>query len=311
MAPIRMIANWSAISGVQAVLWIPYETGIFREQGLDVELVNISSTSRVLQGMVAGEVQVASLDPAATILGSVNGVDAVLLLAEANRLIFSVMSQPTLQDPAGLRGKSIGITRIGSSTHTAATVALDLWGLVPDRDVALRQLQEVPAILAALQAGQVEAGVVSAPTNTRARQAGFYELINLATQGPEYPSVAIGALRPWASEHAEALRRFTRAYLLGIHRFKTDKPLAIEVFRKYLQVDDLQVLEDTYAQFSRYIPDVPYVSEAGLGRLIADLAVEEPRLAGRQPSDWLYSQYLRELDDAGFVRQVVGSIPSQ
>src|SRR4051794_8477335 len=139
-APLRMTVNWSAISGVQAVLWVPYETGIFREQGLDVELVNISSTSRVLQGMVAGEVQVASLDPAATILGSVNGVDAVLLLAEANRLIFSVMSQPAIQDPAALRGKSIGITRIGSSTHTAATVALDLWGLVPDRDIALRQL---------------------------------------------------------------------------------------------------------------------------------------------------------------------------
>ena len=107
------------------------------------------------------------------------------------------------------------------------------------------------------------------------------------------------------------MRRFTRAYLLGIHRFKTDKTLALDVFRKYLQVDDPSVLEDTYAQFSSYIPDVPYVSEAGLGRLIEDLTAEEPRLAGRQPSEWLYARYLRELEDAGFVRQVVGSSPAQ
>ncbi|HZU05130.1 MAG TPA: ABC transporter substrate-binding protein [Chloroflexota bacterium] len=304
--PIRLTVNWTAVSGSQSGIWLAYEGGYFREQGLDVELVNIASTSRAIQAMVAGEVQLGSLDPAASIQANLGGADLALLFAATNRLVFSVMSQPSIREPQALRGKTMGITRIGSSTHTAALVALEMWGLAPDRDVSLRQLQEVPAILAALQAGQVDAGVVSPPTNTQARRAGFYELINLATQGPEYPSVSVGGPRSWITANEEAVRRFARAYVLGIHRLKTDKPFALEVYRKYLKVEDPEILEDTYAQFSTYFPSVPYISEEGLARLIEDLAKEEPRLAGRQPAEFIDSRFLRELEASGFIRQVVG-----
>ena len=102
------------------------------------------------------------------------------------------------------------------------------------------------------------------------------------------------------------MRRFARAYVQGIQRFKTDKPWAIEVYRKYLRVDDPQVLDDTYVQFSTYFPSVPYVSEAGAARLLADLADEDPRLAGRQASEWIDSRYVRELESSGYLRQVIG-----
>lgn len=304
--PVHMVVNWTAVSGSQAGIWMSYEGGLFRQEGLDVELVNIASTSRAIQAMVAGEVHLGSLDPAASAQASLGGADLALLFAAVNRLVFSVMTQPHIRDPQELRGKTMGITRLGSSTHTAALVALELWGLQPDRDVSLRQLQEVPAILAGLQAGQIDAGTVSPPTNSRARQAGFHELINLATQGPEYPSVTVGGLRSWINTHEDAVRRFARAYVQGIHRFKTDKPWAIEVFRKYLKVDDPEVLEDTYTQFTTYYPSVPYISEAGMARLLADLAHEDPRLAGKQPTDFIDSRFVRELETSGFISQVTG-----
>ena len=305
-APIHLVVNWSAISGSQTGLWMSYEGGYFQQEGLDVELTNIQATSRAIQAMVAGEVQLGSVDPAAAIQSSLSGADVVMVFASVNRLVFSVMAQPAIRQPAEMRGKSLGITRYGSSTHTAALVALDLWGLVADRDVSLLQLQEVPAILAGMQAGQVDAGVVSPPTNSRARQAGYNELINLATDGPEYPSVSVGGPRAWVNANVEAMRRFARAYVQGIHRFKTDKPWAIEVYRKYLRVDDPQVLDDTYVQFSTYFPSVPYVSEEGASRLLADLAGEDPRLAGRQATEWIDSRFVRELETSGYLRQLLG-----
>jgi ABC-type nitrate/sulfonate/bicarbonate transport system substrate-binding protein len=304
--PVRLTVNWTAVSGSQSGLWMTYEAGLFQEQALDVELVNIASTSRAIQAMVAGEVQMGSLDPAATVEASLNGADLSLLLASVNRLVFSIMTQPTIRQPEELRGKTLGITRIGSSTHTAALVALQMWGLKPDEDVSLRQLQEVPAILAGMQAGQVDAGAVSPPTNARARQAGYNEMINLATQGPEYPSVAVGGPRAWIDGNQEAVRRFARAYVQGIQRFKSDKPWAIEVYRKYLKVDDPAVLDDTYNQFSSYIPLPPYVSEEGMARLLEDLAHEEPRLVGRKPSEWIDSRYVRELEQSGLFGQTGG-----
>jgi NitT/TauT family transport system substrate-binding protein len=308
-APLRLVVNYSAINGAQSPLWTAYEAGYYREQGLDVELTAVNNTPRVLQAMVAGEIHLSTIDPSSAVQASLEGADFVLLFAAANRLIFSVLGQPDLHDPQALRGKVLGITRIGSAAHTAGKVALKGWGLAPDRDVALLQLGEASAILAGLEARQVDAGVLSAPTSSRARLSGFAELVNLNTQGPEYPSVAVGAPRSWVSGNEEAVRRFGRAYAQAIHRFKTDRAYALDVFRKYAKLEDPQLLDDTYAQFSPSFEDVPYVSEVGLAAMLEDLVGEDPRLAGRQASDWIDSRFVRDLESSGYIRQLASGSP--
>jgi NitT/TauT family transport system substrate-binding protein len=298
---LRLILNWTAPVGNQAPLWVAYDTGIFREQGLDVELTNIPATSRVIQTMVAGEVHLSPLDPATSVQASLGGADMLLLIGMSNRLPFSILTQPSIREPQALRGKSLGVTRVGASSHTAALVALDIWGLAPDRDVAFRLLGETPAIYAALQAGQVDAGVGTQPVPAQAR-ASYHELIDLAVQGPEYASVAIGGPRAWIEANAEAVRRFARAYVLGLQRAKSDKAATLEAYRKYMQLEDPEQLEATHAYAIRNLPDVPYVSEAAMARMLEDLAREEPRLAGRLPSDWVDSRYVRELEESGFFR---------
>ncbi len=298
-APLRLTLNWTAPSGVQVPLWLAYERGIFREMGLEVELVHIATTSRVIQAMAAGEVHLSPLDPATAVRATLGGAETVLLLAMTNHLNFAIMSQPSIQEPQALLGKTLGVTRIGASTHTAALVALRGWGLVPDRDVSLRQLGEITAIPAALEAGQIDAGVISQPADRRLR-AVYPTLLDLAVQGPEYPSVAIGGPRAWVASNEEAVRRFTHAYVLAVQQAKRDKALAIELFRQYMQVDDAERLEDIYVNFSHAVPDVPYVSEVGFRRVLDDLMGEEPRLAGRQPAEFIDSRFVRELEAAGF-----------
>jgi ABC-type nitrate/sulfonate/bicarbonate transport system substrate-binding protein len=301
------VSNWTAVSGGMSGIWSAYEAGLFRDEGLDLELVHIASTSRAIQSMVAGELAFSPLDPAACVQANLGGADTVLIAAVTNRLVFSVLARPEIQRPEQLRGKTIGITRLGSSTHTATLVALEMWGLQPDRDVSLRQLQEVPAILSGLQAGQIEAGVVSPPTNTRAKQAGFVELLNLAEQGPQYPSICLGGVRSWLAANGDLAQAYLRGYLRGVHKFKTDREFALGVLRKYLEVDEPAILEDTHAQFSRYIETVPYVSEEGMARLLADLAGEEPRLAGHTPAEYLDHHLVRQLEGSGFLAQVQGA----
>jgi NitT/TauT family transport system substrate-binding protein len=298
-APLRVVANWTQPSGSMSGIWVAQEAGLFREQGLDLELLNIPNTSRVLQTMAAGELNLSPLDPGTTIRASLGGLDVVLLYAQTNRLVFGVYAQPAIQDPQDLRGKIIGTTRIGASNHTATLVALEKWGLVPDRDVALRQLGEVPAIYAALQAGQIDAATFGLPVN-RAAAPTAHELVDLASDGPEYASIAAGGPRAWIDADAEAVRRYGRAYALGVRRFQNDKPFALDVYRKYLGADDPTYLEESYALFSRQLPAVPYVSEAGMARALADLVPEEPQLAGRQASEWVDSHFVREMEEAGF-----------
>jgi hypothetical protein len=49
---------YSAIGGSQATFWIPYEAGIFRKHGLDVELLYVAGGGRAGQVVQSGEVPI-------------------------------------------------------------------------------------------------------------------------------------------------------------------------------------------------------------------------------------------------------------
>jgi ABC-type nitrate/sulfonate/bicarbonate transport system substrate-binding protein len=251
--------------------------------------------------MVAGEIHISHLDPTSAVRATLEGAEIPLLLGVNNRFTFDILSQPGIQDSTALRGKTLGIGRLGGAFHSAALVALRDWQLIPDQDVALRQFAEPSAIIAGLDAGQVDAGLVTVPV-ARSILARYPVLLDLATNGPEYPSVAMGGLRPWIQANEEAVRRFVRAYALGDRRARADKAATLATFRKYIRLDDAELLDDNYAAYLTMVPAVPLISDAGFATLLQDLAAEEPRLAGYQVGNFVDQRFVRELEASGFFR---------
>jgi ABC-type nitrate/sulfonate/bicarbonate transport system substrate-binding protein len=215
------------------------------------------------------------------------------------------MAKPEFKRVADLKGKRIGITRIGSSTHTAGLYALSGAGLKP-ADYQILPLMEVPNILTALTAGQIDAGIVSPPTNSRARKAGFNELVNLAKEGPEYASVAFATTRSYIKANEETASRVVRSYAEAIHLFKTNKSAAINVLQKYTKVTDPEVLEDTYSQFRDYLESVPYVSKKGAEAVLAELSEKDPKAKQVKPEDFLEARFLNTLEKEGFFKKLWG-----
>jgi NitT/TauT family transport system substrate-binding protein len=298
----KVRVNWTAVSGTQSGLWLAYEEGIFKRNGVDVELTHIPSSSRAIQAMLAGEIAFSAVDVANAVEADLKGADVVMLAATTNRLIFSLMARPEIKTVADLKDKTVGITRIGSSTHTASLIAFAEAGLKPG-EYRILPLHEVPNILAALLAGQIDAGIVSPPTNSRARKAGLNELRNLAVDGPEYPSVALGSTRAYVKAHEDVTRRVVRSYVEAVHLFKTNKPVAIKVLQKYTKVSDGDVLEETYAQFKDYLESVPRVSRKGLERILADLRAKDPSVKPAQADDFLDERFLSGLEIEGRPRR--------
>jgi len=305
LAPLPVTINWTAPAGVMAPFWVAHETGLYREQGLDADLVHIANTSQAAQAMLAGQVQISLLDPAAVMQASVNGADFVMLYGQQRSLNFAIMSLPAIREPQELKGKSMGISRLGSASHTAAMVALRSWGLEPDRDVALRQLGDFGNVLPAFETGQLEAATVGLPVR-RGTRARFNLLMNLGTEGPAFPTTVISAQRAWATANPETVLRFGRAHMLAIQRFKKDRALTTELIGKYMQIDDPEVLEDEYEHAVSVIPDVPWVDEQGVALVLEFLIAREPSLAGRQATEWVEPRFMRELEASGFARQVTG-----
>jgi len=300
--PIPLTVNWTAVTGANSGLWTAYEAGYFTDEGLAVKLLHIPSSPRTVEALLAGDVQFGNVDGRNLVEAVVSGADIRAVTGVTNRLVFSVMASTKIQSPQDLKGRRLGITRPGSSTHTAALQALKGWGLEPNKDVALVNLTEVPNILAALTAGQVDAGILSPPTNTRARQAGFKELINLAVDGPPYPSVTVGAKASYIAANPEVVRKFVRAYARGVQRFKNDKVFGIGAIKGYLKVEDQSVLDDTWQQFSKYLAAPPYVQ--GVEAVIAEVAAVNQKAQGARAEQFIDMTFVKDLDNAGFFKRL-------
>ena len=294
--------NWTAVTGAQSGMFMAQQEGLFKKNGLDVELVHIPSSSRGIQTILAGEIAFSFMDGANEVQADIKGANIALVAGATNRQVFSLMARPEIKKIGDLRGKKIGITRIGSSTHTSALFALGTAGLKPS-DYQILPLMEVPNILTALMAGQVDAGVVSPPTNSRARKAGLNELMNLAKEGPEYVSVGVGTSRSYISANEDIVRRVVRSYAEGVYLFKTNKAMALKMIQNQLKVKDVDIQEDTYNQFRQYLEYPPYVSRKAMEAVIADVAEKEPAAKSAKPDDFIDMRFVAALEKDGFFKQ--------
>jgi len=297
--PVRI--NWTAVTGAQSGMFMAKEEGLFKKNGLDVELLHISSSSRGIQAILAGEIAFSYMDGANQVQANLKGANIAFVAGATNRQVFSLMAKPEIKRIADLRGKKIGITRIGSSTHTSALFALNTAGL-KQSDYQILPLVEVPNILTALLAGQVDAGVVSPPTNSRARKAGLNELMNLAKEGPEFVSVAVGTSRSYIKGNEDIVRRVVRSYAEGVQFFKNNKAAAQRMMQKYLRVKEQDILDDAYNQFREYLAYPPYVTQKAMESVLADVAASDPSAKNSKPEDFMDMRFVAELDKQGFFK---------
>ena len=295
--------NWGAISGVMSAIWVAQEEGLFKKHGLDVELIHIASTSRAIQSMLSGEIHYTTADALNSIQAVGAGADVVMFCEGVNRFVFSIMARPEIKRLADLKGKKIGITRIGSSTHTAVLFAINKAGLAAN-DYSLLQLGEVPNILTTLLAGQIDAGALSPPTNSRAKKAGLFELLNLGTDGPEYPSTVIASTKAYVKANPENTRRMVRALAEGLAIFKSNRQIGIRALQKYTRLKDSDILEDTYIQFRDAFDAIPYVSRTGIQSLIASLGEKDAKIRQLKYEDVADMRFVAELEREGFFKKL-------
>jgi NitT/TauT family transport system substrate-binding protein len=292
-SPVRI--NWTAVTGAQSGIFMANQERLFKKHGLDVELIHIPSSSRGIQAILAGEIAFSFMDGSNAAQANLKGANVVLVAGATNRQVFSLMAKPEFNRIADLKGKKIGITRVGSSTHTSALYALGSAALRTN-DYQLLPLLEVPNIFTALSAGQIDAGVMSPPTNARAKKAGFVELMNIAKEGPEFVSVAIGTSRSYIKANEDVVRRVVRAYAEGVQLFKRNKPAALSMMAKQLKVTDPEIQEDTYSQFRDYLEYPPYVSRKGMEAVLADIAEKDAAAKNVRPEDFLDMRFVAELE---------------
>lgn len=298
----RIRASYGSISGSTVPIWITKEAGLFEKHGLDVELTFIEGGAKAMAALVAGDVPIAQIGGSHVVSSHVAGSGVVMLAGVVNLLEYKVIVAKDITRPEQLRGKKAAVATIGGSGYLAMQVALDKWGMAPDKDVALLQIGSQPARLQALMAGAVDAAVLSLPATLRAQKAGYRTLMDLSGEAIEYQQLSVATTREFIQAHPERVRKFLRAYVEGIAFLKTQKEPSLKIMAKYFRSGDRDELEAAYEEYAlKIIQKKPYPTPKGVQFVMDELAGKNPKIRSARPEQFMELRFLKELDESGFI----------
>ena len=180
---------------------------------------------------------------------------------------------------------------------------LGQWSLQPDRDVALIQMGGSQETLPVLRRGAVDGGMRSSPLHLQAGKLGYPLLADLSAIGVAYQGAGVVTTRNYRRESPDTVRRYLRAYVEGLHRFKTDKSVAVKVIGKYSRIADPEALEETYQHYAvKVMPKVPYPTTRGIQMVLDEIGARTAKAKSLSPENFIDVSYLRGRSRAGSSR---------
>jgi NitT/TauT family transport system substrate-binding protein len=256
-APIVVSLAFTTTNAGTTPMWLAQEAGLFREQGLETTLVRIPAGTPMLAALQNRDVVVAMAGGPQIVDAVLHGGDQVIVGSLTNYHNQALYSAPAFPSVDSLRGQAVGVSRHGASSDVAGREALRRQGLEPGRDVAILQTGGNPESVAALQTGAVQGIVVGPPLGLEARRLGLHLLIDITSLRLPSPGSTLTTTRPYLREQADVVERVVRAVIGGVQRYETDRELAMATISRYTDVQDREVLEETYAYFKgRYQRDL-------------------------------------------------------
>ena len=94
-----------------AVIWVAKEAKLFEKHGLDVELIYVAGSSRIVQAMLAKDIPISEIAIPAVIQANLAGADLVMLAGPNHKPGQKIMVKPEIKRREDLKGKKIGISR--------------------------------------------------------------------------------------------------------------------------------------------------------------------------------------------------------
>ena len=277
--------------------WLALESGIFKQNGLDVTLDNIVSSTGI-PALLSGQVQIAHLGGSETLSAAAEGGDLVVISITGPVYPFVFMAPASVTSIDQIKGKKIGVSNVGSSSDIATRVMLKKVGLDPEKDVSIVAVGSLQNRMAALLNGAIDGGVAQPPDQLLLEDKGFHVIYDLAAQ--HLPSVgdSIVVQRAWLNANHDVVQRYIDSIVQAIAASKKNKEQSIPVLQKYLKNDDLRALSVTYDFFVGTVtPQYPVVRADLFSDAVEQLSTTNDKIKTFDLNKILDNQYVQSAID--------------
>ena len=223
-----------AVTPAATAFVVARERGYFREEGLDVQLIVMPSAVGT-QALIGGNVKFSTIGGAG-LLPTLRGAPLRFLFTTFNRPMFWLYGKADIRSVEALKGKRVGVSSLGSGPDSLLRDLLKKHGMEGGRDVVILPMGAGTARFQALQAGAVDAAMLSIPSNFMAAEAGFRELVSFIDQEwVELQGSVVSTEQVIASEPA-LVEKFIRASLKGFRYFRDQRAGTIGILARFMRV---------------------------------------------------------------------------
>ena len=215
------------VGGYEKQIYLPAKLaeglGYFKEEGLDVELLNEAAGVDAENEMLAGNVQgvVGFYDHCIDLQAKGKFVESVVQFSQAPGEVELVSTKhPEIKSPADFKGKNLGVTGLGSSTNFLTQF------LAVKNGVKLGEFTSVPVgaggtFIAAMQQDKIQAGMTTEPTISRLLKTGEAAVLvdmrtienTKAALGGTYPAASLYMQTAWVESHKDTVQKLANAFV--------------------------------------------------------------------------------------------------
>jgi NitT/TauT family transport system substrate-binding protein len=243
--PAKVTVAYSAISPVFAGVWMAKEISAFEKHGLKADLVYISSGGITVQAMVGGNLDMSIAASNAVVSSILRGAPLVAVGSVTNRPAMSLFVQSEIVKPEQLQGRTLAITRHGSSTHFLTLFTLEKLGL--QDKVKIQPMGGTREVDAAIHAGLVAGAVRSMKPAGRTRM-----LVDLPDLGIPFSMDLLAVKRDFFKTSPRTVEAMLKAYIEGVAALRSRKEFAYKVLAKYM-LGPGDALDEAYEYAVKYL----------------------------------------------------------
>jgi NitT/TauT family transport system substrate-binding protein len=225
-----------AITPAATAFAVARDRGYYRQEGLDAQLIVMPSALGT-QAVLGGNVKFSTAGGAG-LLPILRGAPIRFMFTTFNRPMFWLYSRSDIRSVENLKGKKVGVSSLGSGPDSLLREVLKKHGLDGGRDVAIMPVGSGTARFFALQAGTVDAAMLSIPANLMAQDAGFRELVSFIDQEWIELQGTINVTDQLLSSDPTLVEKFIRATLKGFIHFRDLRSQTIGILTRFLRIKE-------------------------------------------------------------------------
>jgi NitT/TauT family transport system substrate-binding protein len=247
--------------------------GMFRDEGLDVELIRMNANVSVT-ALSTGDIDYTMVF-ASVVRGALRGLPMKVVASFMDSSTHLLIARPEYKTIRDLKGKTLAVSNYGATSDVAARMMMKQGGVDPEKELKIIQLGAERGRYAALREGIVDVAVLSPPTDTDAQRQG-YRILSRFHEHFKLPFTGVGTNLRKLKEKPDEVKRMVEAMLRANRFVRSNREGTIQTMMEWIKVDRESAVA-TYDSTWKIFSEDGGLSESGL-KLVIDQGREAMKI---------------------------------